>query len=66
VDAYRLDSMLGLGLEDETGNDTLTMIEWPEKIKTLPEGIQVLITLTIQEDQSRLVTLQGPIPSIQV
>jgi tRNA A37 threonylcarbamoyladenosine biosynthesis protein TsaE len=66
VDAYRIDSLLGLGLEDETGNDTLTMIEWPEKIKTLPEGIQVLITLTIQEDQSRLVTLQGPIPSIQV
>jgi tRNA A37 threonylcarbamoyladenosine biosynthesis protein TsaE len=42
------------------------MIEWPENIKTLPEGIQVNITLTIQEDQTRLVTLQGPIPSIQV
>jgi tRNA threonylcarbamoyladenosine biosynthesis protein TsaE len=66
MDAYRLDSTLGLGIEDETGNDTITMIEWPENIKTLPEGIQVNITLTIQEDQTRLVTLQGPIPSIQV
>jgi tRNA threonylcarbamoyladenosine biosynthesis protein TsaE len=66
VDAYRLDSLQGLGLEDEAGKDTITMIEWPEKIKTLPEGIQVNITITIQEDQTRLVTAQGPIPSIQV
>jgi tRNA threonylcarbamoyladenosine biosynthesis protein TsaE len=66
VDAYRLDALEGLGLDDETGNDTITMIEWPEKIKPLPEGIQVTITITIQEDQSRLVTLQGPIPSLQV
>jgi tRNA threonylcarbamoyladenosine biosynthesis protein TsaE len=66
VDAYRLDSFQGLGLDDETGDDTITMIEWPEKINPLPEGIQVNITITIQEDQSRLVTLQGPIPSLQV
>lgn len=66
VDAYRLDSLQGLGLEDETGNDTITMIEWPEKIKTLPEGVQLSITITIQEDQTRLVTVQGPIPSFQV
>jgi tRNA A37 threonylcarbamoyladenosine biosynthesis protein TsaE len=66
VDAYRLDSLNGLGLEDETGDDTLTMIEWPEKIKTLPQGIQLTITITIQEDQTRLVTVQGPIPSFQV
>jgi tRNA threonylcarbamoyladenosine biosynthesis protein TsaE len=66
VDAYRLDALEGLGLDDETGNDTITMIEWPEKINPLPEGIQVTITITIQEDQSRLVTLQGPIPSLQV
>jgi tRNA threonylcarbamoyladenosine biosynthesis protein TsaE len=66
VDAYRLDSLLGLGLEDETGDDTLTMIEWPEKIKVMPEGIQINLTLTVQEDQTRLVTVQGPIPSIQV
>jgi tRNA threonylcarbamoyladenosine biosynthesis protein TsaE len=66
VDAYRLDSFQDLGLEDETGNDTLTMIEWPEKVTPLPEGIQVHITLSIQEDQTRLVTIQGPVPSIQV
>jgi tRNA threonylcarbamoyladenosine biosynthesis protein TsaE len=66
VDAYRLDSLNGLGLEDETGEDTLTMIEWPEKIKTLPQGIQLTITITIQEDQTRLVSVQGPIPSFQV
>jgi tRNA threonylcarbamoyladenosine biosynthesis protein TsaE len=66
VDAYRLNTFQDLGLEDETGNDTLTMIEWPEKVTPLPEGIQVHITLLIQEDQTRLVTIQGPISPIQV
>jgi tRNA threonylcarbamoyladenosine biosynthesis protein TsaE len=66
VDAYRLDTLQGLGLDDETGDDTITMIEWPEKITTLPVGTRVLITITIQDDQTRLVTVEGPIPSIQV
>jgi tRNA threonylcarbamoyladenosine biosynthesis protein TsaE len=66
VDAYRLDTLQGLGLDDETGDDTITMIEWPEKIPTLPEGVRVHITITILEDQTRLVTVEGPIPSIQV
>jgi tRNA threonylcarbamoyladenosine biosynthesis protein TsaE len=66
VDAYRLDTLQALGLDDETGDDTITMIEWPEKITTLPEGIRINITITIQEDQTRLVTVEGPIPSIQV
>jgi tRNA threonylcarbamoyladenosine biosynthesis protein TsaE len=66
VDAYRLDSLQGLGLDDETGDDTITMIEWPEKINTLPVGTRVHITITIQDDQTRLVTVEGPIPSIQV
>jgi tRNA threonylcarbamoyl adenosine modification protein YjeE len=66
VDAYRLTSSLGLGLEDETGNDTITMIEWPEKLSSLPEGVRISITLTIQDDQSRLLSLEGPIPSFQV
>jgi tRNA threonylcarbamoyladenosine biosynthesis protein TsaE len=66
LDAYRLDSLQGIGLEDETGSDTITMIEWPEKLNALPEGIRIHITITIQEDQTRLVTIEGPISSIQV
>lgn len=66
VDAYRLSSSQGLGLEDETGNDTITMIEWPEKLSTIPEGIRISINLTINEDQSRFISLEGPIPSFQV
>jgi|1048.fasta_scaffold00376_7 tRNA threonylcarbamoyladenosine biosynthesis protein TsaE len=66
VDAYRLDTLQGLGLDDETGDDTITMIEWPEKITTLPEGVRVHITITIQDDQTRLVTIEGPILSFQV
>lgn len=66
VDAYRLDTLQGLGLDDETGDDTITMMEWPEKITTMPEGIRIHITITIQDDQSRLVTVEGPILSFQV
>jgi tRNA threonylcarbamoyladenosine biosynthesis protein TsaE len=66
LDAYRLDTLQGLGLDDETGDDTITMIEWPEKITTLPEGVRVHITITIQDDQTRLVTIEGPILSFQV
>ena len=66
VDAYRLDTPQGLGLDDETGDDTITMIEWPEKITTLPEGLRVHITITVQDDQTRLLTVEGPILSFQV
>ena len=66
VDAYRLDTLQDLGLDDETGDDTITMIEWPEKITSLPVGTRVHISITIQDDQTRLVTVEGPIPSIQV
>jgi tRNA threonylcarbamoyladenosine biosynthesis protein TsaE len=68
-DLYRMRTPLEwqeAGLADHFDEPGICLIEWPEKVTPLPEGIQVHITLLIQEDQTRLVTIQGPISPIQV
>ena len=47
VDAYRLEQAGAFGLEDEMGDDTITLIEWPEKLSALPPA-KWIVQLTIQ------------------
>ncbi|MGA0876034.1 MAG: tRNA (adenosine(37)-N6)-threonylcarbamoyltransferase complex ATPase subunit type 1 TsaE [Bacilli bacterium] len=59
VDAYRLEGASGFGLEDEMGEDTITLIEWPEKLSTLPyANHQLHLTLSFLEGSTRLVTMK--------
>lgn len=59
VDAYRLEGASGFGLEDEMGEDTITLIEWPEKLSTLPyANHQLHLTLSFLEKSTRLVTMK--------
>jgi tRNA threonylcarbamoyladenosine biosynthesis protein TsaE len=57
VDAYRLEGAPSFGLEDEMGEDTITMIEWPEKLNQLPPAINTIhLTLSFIDETTRLVT----------
>ncbi|MFZ9781713.1 MAG: tRNA (adenosine(37)-N6)-threonylcarbamoyltransferase complex ATPase subunit type 1 TsaE [Bacilli bacterium] len=64
VDAYRLEGAAGFGLEDEMGEDTITFIEWPEKLTTLPYAKhQLHLTLSFLEGPTRLVTIKEEVTS---
>jgi len=57
VDAYRLEGTPSFGLEDEMGEDTITMIEWPEKLNQLPPASNTIhLTLSFIDETTRLVT----------
>lgn len=58
VDAYRLNGGDDLGLEDEMGDDTITMIEWPEKLSNIPSTMQRFdIVLAFETGTQRRLTL---------
>jgi tRNA threonylcarbamoyl adenosine modification protein YjeE len=58
VDAYRLNGGDDLGLEDEMGDDTITMIEWPEKLSIIPVTKQRFdIMLAFETGTARRLTL---------
>ena len=64
VDAYRLEGASGFGLEDEMGEDTITLVEWPEKLSTLPYAKhQLHLTLSFLEGPTRLVTIKDEVTS---
>jgi tRNA A37 threonylcarbamoyladenosine biosynthesis protein TsaE len=59
VDAYRLDKRSAFGLEDEMGDDTITMIEWPEKLNALPYANQTIhLSIRLIDDQSRSIEME--------
>jgi tRNA threonylcarbamoyladenosine biosynthesis protein TsaE len=62
IDTYRLkdaNELLQIGAEDYIGEpNTLTLIEWPEKIKALLQNKKVTnITIDHQTENSRLITI---------
>jgi tRNA threonylcarbamoyladenosine biosynthesis protein TsaE len=60
VDAYRLHPHSAeLGLDDLTGPDTLMVIEWPDRLPSLPEGKRVAITMTMTDAQARQIILES-------
>ncbi len=62
MDLYRIDSVEEfemLGTEELLYEKGITLIEWSEKIdEILPEDT-IFITLSIEENQDRLITIQG-------
>ncbi|MFZ9138983.1 MAG: tRNA (adenosine(37)-N6)-threonylcarbamoyltransferase complex ATPase subunit type 1 TsaE [Bacilli bacterium] len=59
VDAYRLETQTSIGLEDEMGEDTITMIEWPEKLNPLPFSKKIVhLTLRFKDEQTRQVDVE--------
>lgn len=64
IDTYRLETaqeLLDIGVEDYLGSpDTVTIIEWPEKIESLLVGKQVKkIFLEHLEEDKRKITLEN-------
>lgn len=64
IDTYRLENaeeLLAIGVEDYLGSpDTVTIIEWPEKIESLVEGKKVKkIFLEHFEEGKRKIILQN-------
>lgn len=57
MDAYRLEGTAAIGLEEESGPDTLTFIEWPERLSQLPEGERISIVLSMDAAMVRTLTL---------
>lgn len=62
VDTYRMESeedLLNIGLQDYLDEqNTLTIIEWPEKMQAMLEGKQMIdIEMVLQEDNSRKITI---------
>jgi tRNA threonylcarbamoyladenosine biosynthesis protein TsaE len=59
VDAYRLDQSQGFGLDDEMGEDTITMIEWPEKLRSLPYAKKTIhLTLRFVNETIRSIEME--------
>jgi tRNA threonylcarbamoyladenosine biosynthesis protein TsaE len=63
VDLYRIEGDVqldGLGLDDLIGGPGVTVIEWGEKLDGARSRGAVRITISVQADGKRLVTVQGP------
>ncbi|MEY3431553.1 MAG: hypothetical protein RIS53_451 [Bacillota bacterium] len=59
VDAYRLEKSSSFGLEDEMGDDTITMIEWPEKLARLPDAKHTIhLSLHLKANEKRLIEME--------
>ena len=61
ADLYRIGSpeeLELLGFEEIIANDGVTIVEWPEKATELPDDT-VRVTLSICEDDSRKITIEG-------
>jgi|1048.fasta_scaffold24567_2 tRNA threonylcarbamoyladenosine biosynthesis protein TsaE len=59
VDAYRLEKSPSFGLDEEMGEDTITMIEWPEKLSTIPSANQTIhLTIRFVNEQSRTIEME--------
>ncbi|OGY46651.1 MAG: tRNA (adenosine(37)-N6)-threonylcarbamoyltransferase complex ATPase subunit type 1 TsaE [Candidatus Buchananbacteria bacterium RIFCSPHIGHO2_01_FULL_47_11b] len=60
VDCYRIGKaaeLTDIGLTELLGRaDTITVIEWPEKIKKLLPRQKKLITIELQQNDSRIIT----------
>ena len=62
IDTYRLenaDGLLEIGVEDYLGQaDTITIVEWPEKIQELIKDKKTIeISIVKQDDNSREITI---------
>ncbi|EKE07662.1 MAG: hypothetical protein ACD_18C00018G0002 [uncultured bacterium] len=62
IDTYRLenaDGLLEIGVEDYLGQaDTITIVEWPEKIKNLLDNKKTIeISIVKQDDNSREISI---------
>lgn len=59
VDAYRLENSPSFGLEDEMGDDTITMIEWSEKLMTLPSVKHTIrLNMKLTKEDHRLIEME--------
>lgn len=63
MDAYRLERLedaLSLGIEDYLGSGSVMLIEWPEVLRAVLPLDTIYVSLSEQEDGSRLLTAQTP------
>jgi tRNA threonylcarbamoyladenosine biosynthesis protein TsaE len=59
LDAYRLEGQQDLGIEDEMGEDTITVMEWPERLSTLPRvNVHVHLTLSFVNNHARMIVME--------
>jgi tRNA threonylcarbamoyladenosine biosynthesis protein TsaE len=60
IDAYRLQGRSeDIGIEEQANSESLMMIEWPERLANIPHGKHLAITLTIVDETTRLITVEG-------
>ncbi len=62
-DLYRLESVdeaLEIGVEDYFDSGALCLLEWPERIEPLLPDDSVKVTVTVNPDDSRTLTVETP------
>ncbi|WP_304959271.1 tRNA (adenosine(37)-N6)-threonylcarbamoyltransferase complex ATPase subunit type 1 TsaE [uncultured Muribaculum sp.] len=62
-DLYRLESVdeaLEIGVEDYFDSGALCLLEWPERIEPLLPDDTVKVTVTVNPDDSRTLTVETP------
>ena len=62
-DLYRLenvDEALEIGVEDYFDSGALCLLEWPERIEPLLPDDTVKVNITVNDDDTRTLTIQAP------
>lgn len=62
-DLYRLESVeeaLEIGVEDYFDSGALCLLEWPERIEPLLPNDVVNVSITVNDDESRTLTINTP------
>ena len=62
-DLYRLENMdeaLEIGVEDYFDSGALCLLEWPERIEPLLPDDTVKVNITVNDDDTRTLTIQTP------
>lgn len=62
-DLYRLESVeeaLDLGIEDYFDSGALCLLEWPDRVEPLLPDDTVNVTITVNPDDSRVITVEKP------
>ena len=62
-DLYRLenvDEALEIGVEDYFDSGALCLLEWPERIEPLLPDDTVKVNITVNDDDTRTLTIQTP------
>lgn len=61
-DLYRLDSLdeaMDIGVEDYFDSGALCLLEWPERIEPMLPDDTVRVSITVNDDDSRDITIDG-------